>query len=113
MAAIEACPEWLDWAVASHALNGAEHSGDIHVVMPHSRGVLLGVADGLGHGPEAAGAASAAAHVCKRYAERTVTELLMLDKLSYDIHMVAEGMLQRGMIDVEAPGSVRVGSAAH
>jgi hypothetical protein len=32
----------------------------------------------------------------------------MLDKLSYDIHMVAEGMLQRGMIDVEAPGSVRV-----
>jgi len=40
-------------------------------------------------------------------------ELLRLDKLSYDIHMVAEEMLQRGMIDVEAPGSVRVGSAAH
>jgi hypothetical protein len=39
--------------------------------------------------------------------------LLRLDKLSYDIHMVAEEMLQRGMIDVEAPGSVRVGSAAH
>jgi len=41
------------------------------------------------------------------------TQLLRLDKLSYDIHMVAEEMLQRGMIDVEAPGSVRVGSAAH
>jgi hypothetical protein len=40
-------------------------------------------------------------------------DLLRLDKLSYDIHMVAEEMLQRGMIDVEAPGSVRVGSAAH
>src|SRR5690242_12390682 len=39
--------------------------------------------------------------------------LLMLDKPSYDIHMVAEGMLQRGMIDVEASGSVGIGSAAH
>ena len=39
--------------------------------------------------------------------------LLRLDKLSYDIHMVAEGMLQRGMIDVEASGSVEIGSAAH
>ena len=39
--------------------------------------------------------------------------LLRLDKLSYDIHMVAEEMLQRGMIDVEASGSVGIGSAAH
>jgi hypothetical protein len=39
--------------------------------------------------------------------------LLRLDKLSYDIHMVAEEMLQRGMIDVEASGSVEIGSAAH
>jgi transposase len=44
---------------------------------------------------------------------RSLRRLLRLDKLSYDIHMVAEEMLQRGMIDVEAPGSVRVGSAAH
>ena len=39
--------------------------------------------------------------------------LLRLDELSYDIHMVAKGMLQRGMIDVEASGSVGIGSAAH
>ena len=42
-----------------------------------------------------------------------VNDLLRLDKLSYDIHMVAKGMLQRGMIDVEASGSVGIGSAAH
>jgi hypothetical protein len=40
-------------------------------------------------------------------------ELLRLDKLSYDIHMVAKEMLQHGMIDVEASGSVEIGSAAH
>src|SRR5689334_4616124 len=45
--------------------------------------------------------------------ERRQVELLRLDKLSYDIHMVAKGMLQRGMIDVEASGSVGIGSAAH
>ena len=40
-------------------------------------------------------------------------QLLRLDKLSYDAHMIAEGFPQRGMFDVKAPGSVGVRSAAH
>ena len=39
--------------------------------------------------------------------------LLRLDKLSYDAHMIAEGFPQRGMFDVEAPGSVGFGGEAH
>jgi surface antigen len=40
--------------------------------------VLVGVADGLGHGPEAAVAARAAALVCEAHAESTLTELMTL-----------------------------------
>jgi negative regulator of sigma-B (phosphoserine phosphatase) len=77
-APIAATSVWLDWAVAWHALNDAECSGDIHLVVPHSRGVIVGVADGLGHGPEAALAARKAALVCELNAERTLTELMTL-----------------------------------
>jgi hypothetical protein len=39
--------------------------------------------------------------------------LLRLDRLSYDAHMIADRFPQRGMFDVEAPGSVGVGGEAH
>ena len=39
--------------------------------------------------------------------------LLRLDKLGYDVHMIADRFPQRGMFDVKAPGSVGVGGEAH
>ena len=49
----------VEWGVASRPL-AAEELGDAHIVHPLSDGVLLGVVDGLGHGPAAAAASRAA-----------------------------------------------------
>jgi serine phosphatase RsbU (regulator of sigma subunit) len=55
----------LEWAVAQRPLPGQTVSGDRHVVLPHRRGVTLGVIDGVGHGPEAAKAAELAANTLR------------------------------------------------
>jgi negative regulator of sigma-B (phosphoserine phosphatase) len=58
----ELCPSEhpvIEWGVAGRPL-GADESGDLHVVAPFPGGALVGVIDGLGHGPEAAAAAHAA-----------------------------------------------------
>jgi phosphoserine phosphatase RsbX len=47
----------LDVAVAEAALPGEFESGDLHLIAPHPRGVLVAAIDGLGHGSEAAKAA--------------------------------------------------------
>lgn len=51
----------LEWAVAGRALAGEAESGDLHLVRAFPGGALIAVIDGLGHGPEAAHAARAAA----------------------------------------------------
>jgi hypothetical protein len=51
-------------------------SGDLHVVAPFPHGALAAVVDGLGHGPEAADAAAAAAEVLIRDAGSPVGELI-------------------------------------
>lgn len=53
----------LDIGVASLPLSGETANGDRHVVATFDGGVLIGVIDGLGHGPEAAAAAERAAQV--------------------------------------------------
>lgn len=50
----------VDWAVAGLALGGQAESGDLHFVSQAADEVLLGLVDGLGHGPEAALAARSA-----------------------------------------------------
>ena len=50
----------IEFAVAEAALLGEPESGDVHLVAPHPRGVLVAAIDGLGHGGEAAEAARAA-----------------------------------------------------
>lgn len=52
-------------------------SGDLHVVAAHASGLVVAVADGLGHGPEAAVAAEAAAEVLGRHPDLPVTELML------------------------------------
>jgi negative regulator of sigma-B (phosphoserine phosphatase) len=68
----------VEWAVAGHALGGADESGDCHVVAEHPSGVLLGVADGLGHGPEAAVAGRAAVEALMRHVDQSVIVLMSL-----------------------------------
>jgi len=50
----------FEYGVAGRPLRGQVESGDQHAVIPHPRGALLVVADGLGHGYEAALAAKLA-----------------------------------------------------
>lgn len=59
-------PPLVDWAVAQRATPGQTVSGDLHLVQPHERGVLLAVVDGLGHGPEASRAAATAVEALRR-----------------------------------------------
>lgn len=59
-------PRLVDWAVAQKAAPGQTVSGDLHLVQPHERGVLLAAVDGLGHGPEASLAATAAVEALGR-----------------------------------------------
>ncbi len=53
----------MDYGAAGHALDGGVESGDLYLVQPFEGGILVAVADGLGHGPGAAHAAQAAIEV--------------------------------------------------
>ena len=54
------------YGTAGRALPGERESGDLHVVVPFQDGILVALADGLGHGSEAAEAARiAAATLCE------------------------------------------------
>ncbi len=59
----------IDWGVATLALAGEAESGDLHLVKPVGRGVLVAAVDGLGHGAEAAAAARAAVTALDRHAD--------------------------------------------
>lgn len=66
----------VEWSVASHPLDAAEPSGDAHVVVPVENGLLICVLDALGHGPEAAQTAAAAAIEVERHASAPVMSLI-------------------------------------
>jgi hypothetical protein len=66
----------LDWAVADLTQPGQRESGDRGVVLPTAEGWLAAVVDGLGHGAEAASAATAAVRALERAAHRPVVQLL-------------------------------------
>jgi len=64
------------WSVASRAREGETESGDRFVVTALTDGVLLAVADGLGHGTEAALAADLAMRTVERYAADPLIEIV-------------------------------------
>jgi phosphoserine phosphatase RsbX len=69
----------IEWAVAGRPLGDPgedNESGDVEVVAPFPEGVLVGVIDGLGHGPEAAHAARMAARVLEAHAGQPVQVLI-------------------------------------
>src|SRR5262249_16220730 len=67
---------WLEWGMASSPRAEGDESGDRHVIAFYPGGVILGVFDGLGHGPEAARAAEAAALTIEEHASDDLGDLL-------------------------------------
>lgn len=66
----------LDHAVAGRAQGGGETSGDLHLVRPLDRGVLVAVVDGLGHGFDAQTAARLAVATLEAAPAQEITKLV-------------------------------------
>jgi negative regulator of sigma-B (phosphoserine phosphatase) len=66
----------IAWGVGSKALDAAAETGDLHVISPGVRTVLVAAIDGLGHGREAASAARAAASVLERHGDEPLIPLM-------------------------------------
>ena len=66
----------IEWAVAAAPIEGEARSGDLHVVKEFPGGTLIGVIDGLGHGPEAAAAAADAAAALEAHPHEDVLSLM-------------------------------------
>jgi len=66
----------LDWAFASRRYEGEIESGDLHLVRPSREGALVAMADGLGHGAEAAEAARLAMDIVERTAEEPLAFIM-------------------------------------
>jgi serine/threonine protein phosphatase PrpC len=68
----------LQWGVATRPLPGETECGDRHVVAGTDAGWLLAVADGLGHGPEAAMAGAIFSQVLNKHLNETPVKLIRL-----------------------------------
>lgn len=66
----------IEWSVASLPHPQQLVSGDLHLVSPSSRGVLIAVVDGLGHGDDATLAARAAIAVLAEHAAEPLVPLM-------------------------------------
>jgi negative regulator of sigma-B (phosphoserine phosphatase) len=66
----------VDWSVASRPMAGQTVSGDLALVKSLENRVLIAVIDGIGHGPEAAAAARAAANILEHYAAQSTISLV-------------------------------------
>ncbi|HLK38398.1 MAG TPA: ATP-binding protein [Polyangiaceae bacterium] len=66
----------LDWASAGAPIQGEIESGDLAIVAPFPDGVLVGLIDGLGHGPEAAEAARTAAALLRKHPDERPAHLV-------------------------------------
>jgi serine phosphatase RsbU (regulator of sigma subunit) len=69
---------FLDWAVAGRPLPGQPVSGDLAVVQVTRSRCVIAVIDGLGHGPEAAKAATLATGVIERHRAEPPEAMLLL-----------------------------------
>ncbi|RDU99097.1 SpoIIE family protein phosphatase [Trinickia dinghuensis] len=64
----------IEWGWAGRALE--QYSGDMHAVVEQDDGALVALLDGLGHGFEAAAAASAAMPVIEAHANASIVALV-------------------------------------
>lgn len=73
---LSGCAVGLAWQVASRPVAGQQECGDVHVVEPYGDGALVAVADGLGHGAEAATAARRAVDTLRGHPHEPLAALL-------------------------------------
>lgn len=66
----------VEWGVATKALPGETESGDRHLIKVFPHGALAAVVDGLGHGEEAAWAATTATDVLRSSASESLIGLV-------------------------------------
>lgn len=66
----------VEWGVAGRQMPGETLSGDLHLVKPLENGVLVAVADGLGHGEPAAEAARLALNTVEEYSHKPLVQVL-------------------------------------
>ena len=80
----------LEWGVAAQAAPNESVTGDAHLMLPTSTGLLLAVIDGSGHGPEAAQATQRALDTLREAPEQSVIAHL------HDCHAALAG--SRGVV---------------
>jgi len=66
----------IEFGTSGAPMQGEERSGDVHLIQTFSGGVLVGVIDALGHGPEAANAAATAVEALRKRAAQPLLYLL-------------------------------------
>lgn len=66
----------VEWAIGARTRGGERDSGDRCLAMTLPEGALLAVADGLGHGAEAALASDLAIRTIERHARQPVVEIV-------------------------------------
>jgi phosphoserine phosphatase RsbX len=72
-----AAPDHVEWGVATRRRHGEPACGDVAVVVVRTDGALIAGIDGVGHGPEAARAAHAAAAVVREAAGHDLVRLML------------------------------------
>ena len=102
----------LDWGVAGLPLDGQAESGDRHVVQSFPGGFLLAVIDGLGHGYDAAMAATAAEFILRAEPQEPLISLVRhchesLRPTRGVVMSVASFDISRGLLTWLGVGNVR------
>lgn len=87
----------IEWGVAKRTLPGEAHCGDVHLVKPIANGMLLAVADGLGHGLEAAAAARAAVTALERHADES--PLALVERCHRALHGTRGAVLSLALVN--------------
>jgi serine phosphatase RsbU (regulator of sigma subunit) len=73
-----ATPTMIAWGARARSFADAEECGDLDIVVASRAGAVIALADGLGHGREAAVAARQAAAVIGAHADSDVVDLMRL-----------------------------------
>lgn len=79
---------------ACRPIQGEFVSGDAHAVLPWSKGVVIAVVDGLGHGPKAAAASAVVLAALRKSAD------LPMEEMFFEMHRAALG--SRGAVGAVA-----------
>ncbi|MHB8483506.1 MAG: SpoIIE family protein phosphatase [Nitrospiria bacterium] len=107
----------IEWGIASRTMENQVESGDRYLVTFFHEGALIGVIDGIGHGPEAAEAADTALKTLENYAEEPL--IYLINRCHWELRhtrgaamtivsfrRIGKGDEQKGKMDWLAVGNV-------